>query len=237
MKPYSWEEIKSVLKKELRKTKNIMTFGTIGSCNVEHDVDVMITKKPNSKTSDFYKEIHSLYEKLNKFLRKKYGAKLIQFALLEPEILKLSKYSGNDLALHTLIYTSYPQLESDWSWALSEGENINSILKDNYSCIFGSNSNLFEKSFNKKGRFDNVYLFLYWYDKIHSRYPENFLVEVMNYYFDFLYRKKLGLKTPHAKNVKEVKKHFYRLCDILDKMNNTNFNNQKNNLNCESNHN
>lgn len=53
---YTWEEIESVLTKELKKTKHIMTFGTMGSCNIKHDIDTIITKKPRSKTSDFLKK-------------------------------------------------------------------------------------------------------------------------------------------------------------------------------------
>ena len=65
MKPYNWQEIKNFLDKELRKTKHILTFGTIGSCNIEHDIDLIITKKSSSKTSDFYKEIHILFDSLD----------------------------------------------------------------------------------------------------------------------------------------------------------------------------
>ena len=55
MKPYTWSEIKEFLEKDLKRTKHILTFGTIGSCNVEHDVDVIITKKPSSKTANLVK--------------------------------------------------------------------------------------------------------------------------------------------------------------------------------------
>lgn len=41
----------------------------------------------------------------------------------------------------------------------------------------------------------------------------------MNDYFDFLYRKKLKLKTPVANSEKDVRKIFYSLCDTLDKFN------------------
>jgi len=50
-KPYTWDEIKKLLSKELEKTKHMLTFGTIGSCDVENDVDIIITKKPKSKSS------------------------------------------------------------------------------------------------------------------------------------------------------------------------------------------
>ncbi len=45
LKPYTWVEIEKVIREELRKTKHIMTVGTIGSCNINHDVDLIITKK------------------------------------------------------------------------------------------------------------------------------------------------------------------------------------------------
>lgn len=57
------------------------------------------------------------------------------------------------------------------------------------------------------------------YDRINANYSEKFLLEVMNDYFDFLYRKKLKLKTPVANSEKDVRKIFYSLCDTLDKFN------------------
>ncbi len=53
MKPYTWKEIRRVLEKELKKTRHIMTYGTIGSCNIEKDIDTIVTKKPGSKSEDF----------------------------------------------------------------------------------------------------------------------------------------------------------------------------------------
>ena len=40
----------------------------------------------------------------------------------------------------------------------------------------------------------------------------------MNHYYDYLYRKRLGLETTMVENDKEVKEAFYKLCDILDKL-------------------
>ena len=52
-RPYAWEDIKDFLVKELRKTKHIMTYGTIGSCDINHDIDTIITKKPASPSAEF----------------------------------------------------------------------------------------------------------------------------------------------------------------------------------------
>lgn len=63
-KSYTWEEIRAVLEKELNKTKHILTYGTIGSCNIEHDIDTIVTKKPDSKSSDFLKKFMFCLKKL-----------------------------------------------------------------------------------------------------------------------------------------------------------------------------
>jgi hypothetical protein len=218
-KPYSWDEIKKFLIGELKKTKHIMTFGTIGSCNVEHDVDLIITKKPRSSLKDFFKEIHNLFEDIDNYLNKKYNAHAIRFSTSEEEfsLLALMKDSKRNLAFHGHIYITYPEMERDWNWALFESDNFKKILKVNYDCLIGSVEDLFDKEFQKKSYYDPIFIFLYKYDKINSHYPEKILLKAMHSYFDYLYRKRLGLKTPPmAKNRKEIKDIFYQLCDKID---------------------
>jgi hypothetical protein len=215
MKPYTWNEIKGFLEKELMKSKTIMTFGTIGSCNIEHDIDVIITKKPSSKISNFYKEVHNLFDKLNDYL-KRYNARAVCFTGYEPEFLKLANYKDNDLAIQLMTYVSFSQIYNDWFWAIPSGENINSILKKNYNVLFGKKENVFGIKFNSNCN-NSILSYLKRYDRINSCYKEELLIEVMNHYFDFLYRKRLGLKTPIAKNKADVKKYFYHLCDLVDK--------------------
>jgi len=220
VKPYTWEEIKDFLIKELKKTKHIMTFGTIGSCNVEHDIDLIITKKPSSSSSGFYKEIHEVFDKINDYLKKKYNANLIRFSKMEEEI--INEYIGNakkdDLLVHTMIYTSYPQMQKDWDWALFKDENIEEILKKNYVYLIGSLNDLFSREFMKENYYDPIFIYLYLGDKINSNYPEDLLVRTMNHSLDYLYRKRLKLKSPIAKNKEDIKKYFYELCDKLDEL-------------------
>jgi len=219
MKPYTWEEIKDFLIKELKKTKHIMTFGTIGSCNVEHDIDTIITKKPSSSSSEFYKEIHNLFDNINNYLMRKYGAKVIRFAQHEPEALRLSNAKNKDLAFQVMIYTNYSQIERDWAWALFEEDNLQEILKKNYKCLIGNVNDLFSNEFQKRNYYEPVFTYLYFGDRINSHYPIKLFVQLMNQLFDYLFRKRLGLKPPVAKNEKEVREIFYNLCDILDKLN------------------
>ena len=220
-KPYDWEEIKQVLLKELKDTKHILTFGTIGSLNVEHDIDIIITKKPKSKTSDFYREVHNLFDNLDKSFKKKYGARVIRFAQHEPESLKLANYKENDLAIQTLIYTNYSQIEDDWNWFIFKDENVKDIL-NNTNYLIGSNRDIFSKNFHKGNYYDSVFLSIYLFDRVNSHYPEKFLVKVMNKYYCHLFGKKLKLKTPVARNEKQVREIFYKLCDILDDLKNKN---------------
>ena len=219
-KPYTWKEIREFLIKELKETKHIMTWGTLGSCNIEHDIDTIITKKPNSPSAEFYREVHGIFDKLNDYLKRKYDGKLIHLPGVSfvPEFLKLMNYSKKDLTIHTLIYSSYSQIEKDWNWALFEGEKIKDILK-NCDFFFGSLEDLYSRDFQKSNYADNVLLYLSLYDRIHSNYDEVFLLKVMNYYFDYLFRKRMGVKTPVAKNKKEVREIFYKLCDKLDELN------------------
>ena len=61
----SWDLIEDFLSEELNKTKHIMTFGTIGSLNVKHDIDLIITKNPNSSLKMFFEEIHNIFNTLD----------------------------------------------------------------------------------------------------------------------------------------------------------------------------
>ncbi len=57
------------------------------------------------------------------------------------------------------------------------------------------------------------------YDHTNFPLPKKFLMKISNYYFEYLYKKRLGLKAPIAKNKDDIKKYFYELCEILDKLN------------------
>lgn len=221
VRPYTWEEIKAVLSEELKKTRNIMTFGTIGSCNVEHDIDTIITKKPESKTSDFYKEVHSLFDRLDIYLKRKYSSKLIRFAFSGEEYLTyaLAKKKKNDISFHVMIYTSYSQVQKDWGWALIGNDPIDKIIADNYKCLIGNSESLFSEDFKKSSYYDSLLIYLYLYDKLNSNLPEKVILNSMNHSFDYLFRKRLGLEAPIAKSIPELKKNFYHLCDVLDKLN------------------
>lgn len=219
-KPYTWEEIKSFLKKELQKTKHIMTFGTIGSCNVETDIDTIITKKPSSKSSSFYKEIHNLFDKLDIYLKKSYKGNVV---LNSPASRRASGYllkkNKSNLFFDIMIYTSYPQIKNDWNWARFYHQKINDLLKKDYQLIKGKKEDLFGKKFMKKTYCDSIFLYVYQTNVIYSKLPEKLTIKIMNDSLDFLYRKKLGLRVSVAKNKNEIKKHFYALLDILDKIN------------------
>ena len=219
-KPYTWEEIKDFLAIELEKSKHIMTFGTIGSCNVERDIDVIITKKSGSKTSDFYKEIHKTFNSLNKYLLKKYKAKAVCFVFSTEEFLirNLSDTQDKDLIFHTMVYLSFPQIERDWSFALFENTNMKDILLENYSCILGNKEMLFKENFQNKSHYDPAYLFLSSFNRINSHYPEQLLVKEMNHNYDYIIRKILKLEPLITKNKEQVKEYFYKICDIIDEL-------------------
>ncbi len=220
VRQYSWSEIEGFLIGELKKSKHIMTWGTIGSRDVTHDVDTIITKYPRSPTDKFYKEIHEILDKLNNFLVKKYGANLIRFVMFEKEFLKLSNYNeSNDLAFHIMIYSSMGQIKKDWNRSLFPGTKVEDILLNRYSCLKGKSTDLLNEEFNKETYADALFFYLHLYDRVRCNYDEKYLVSVMNYYFDYMFKKLLKMKTPIAKNEKDVRKIFYKLCKIADKMN------------------
>ncbi|MBI5065021.1 hypothetical protein HZA97_02185 [Candidatus Woesearchaeota archaeon] len=212
----TWDIVKDFLAKELSKTKHILTYGTIGSCNIERDIDTIITKKSNSSHSDFYKEVHGLFDSVKIFVKQKYRMNLIVFNRFEPEAMKLSNYKKGDLVFHVMIYTSLNQLENDWKQYLFDGENVKSILDKNYADILGKLDYLFGESFKDKYYYDPIYIRLYEYDRLHSNYQPKFLVEVMNKYFDFILRKRLNLEPKVAKNEKDLREIFYLICAVLD---------------------
>lgn len=222
-KPYTWEEVKSVLTNELLHSKQIMTFGTIGSLNVEHDIDLIVTKTPKSSIRSFFEELHSLFFYLDDYLMKKYGANAFCFSSSQEEIFinYLSKNSDKNLGFHIHIYLSLPVMERDWNWALSDNESLKDIILKGYNCLLGKPSDLFKKEFGRKSFYDPIYLHLYHYDKINSHYPDKLFIESMKHFLDFIYRKRLGLKTPLVKTRDQAIGAFYRLCDILEDLRKT----------------
>lgn len=219
MKPYTFEEIRDFLDSKLKKTKNILTFGFIGSCNVEHDLDIIITKRSFSQTADFYKEIHGIFDELNAYLNKKYKSKLLCYpAGKGGELSTFVKVNKFDLIFEVMIYTTYDQIRRDWEWALYEDESLTDLLI-NQKFLLGSFSDIQSHSFAKKNYHDPTYIRLYLnLDRFNAGYSKQIFLEIMRKWFDYLYRKRLGLKTPNLKNEKDIRKYFYELCDILDKL-------------------
>lgn len=84
--------------------------------------------------------------------------------------------------------------------------------------MIGSAKDLFSEEFQRGSYYDPIFIFLYKYDKINSHYPDKMLISAMNNYFDYLYRKRLGLKFHAIKNKKEIRKYFYELCDEIDRL-------------------
>lgn len=220
-KPYTWEEIKKILKVELKKTNHILTYGTIGSCNIDHDIDTIITKKPKSKSSDFFKEVHTLFDNINTYLLNKYSCKLIRTSRFsdEEEIKKLGNFTENDLVFQVLTYVSFSQIEKHWYADLGLNEDLNFILNNSYNLIFGKNSDLYKNDF-KSNSYDYLFIRLNDSDRINSNFENEFLIYRMNVLFDFILRKRLNLKFNFIKNKDEVRKTFYEICNKLDELEN-----------------
>lgn len=217
-KTYTWKEIKDVLYDKLKDTKHILTYGTIGSNNIEHDIDTIITKKPKSKHSDFYKEVHSVFDYVNKYVNEKHNAKLIRTSRFDSEIEVqiLADSKQNDLVFQVMVYSSLSNLKKHWI-SYMEKDNIDILLKKNYQPIIGKVKNLFKDDFNKEIPREGVLMYMNDLDRINANYPEKTLLKVMNSLYDYSLRKLLGKETRIATNEKEVREIFYHLCDEVDK--------------------
>ena len=197
-----------------------MTFGTIGSLNLSHDIDVIITKSPGVSTASFFKEVHQLFESLNEYALKQFKIRVINFARLTDEpFIKSSVLLSDNIMFHTMAYVSLPQMEMDWAWSLTPDDNFRQILKQSYSCIKGNVDMLFSSSFSKRNYYDNVVTYLYLNDIFNSGYDSKVVISVMQHLYDYLYRKRLNAKTPTIRNISDAKKYFYELCSLMDKMN------------------
>jgi hypothetical protein len=219
IKKLNWEQVKFLISEELKKSKHILTFGTIGSCNLENDIDIIITKKSSSPSSEFYREIHNLYDFIDNSLKINYSKKLGVFSGggISPEQLKISTCKKGDVIFDVMTYVSLKELENNWLPYMSKTSNIKEFLKKEYNCILGKIDFLFTEAFVKESRNDYLFLVLMKYDKINSKYPKSFLIDCMNYHFDYILRKRLGLESMKANSIKESRKIFYQICDILDK--------------------
>jgi len=220
MEKYTWEEIKSFLIKELKKTKHIMTWGTFGSLSLEHDVDTIVTKKSNSSSAEFFKEIHKTLDSLNKYLNKKYNKKLIRFSHLyhEKDVLKIAGYEKEDLIFHLITYISWPHLEDNWK--ITKDFDVKKFIDENYEIIFGRKEDLFKKEFQKEGKYDRVFTTIACMDRINANYSEKFLIECMDFLYNYMTKQYSNEEKIISKNEKEVRENFYKICDILDKINN-----------------
>lgn len=217
----NWNEIEEAAKAELDRSRSIMTFATIGSRNIEHDIDLIITKNPNSSSRQFYQEIHSFFDSMNKFVHSRTGGKAIRFASFTEQFsaIALAGYNPEtDLALHTMIYTSYPQIVSNWAGSFVNGTTIEDVLKTQ-SFLKGSVADLENPYFQKPTKADPLFIMLYKYDKLNSLHPDNVLVPAMNHYLDYIQRKRMGLPFKEAGTIEEARNKFYELCDILDSFN------------------
>ena len=224
----TWNEIRGILFNELKKTNHIMTYGTIGSLNIESDIDTIVTKKPSSKSSDFFREVHDLFDKVDKYFGKESGVKLIRFSRFshEEEVKFIGGYKKRDLLFHVMIYTSLDQMVMHWNDSLSLDEKgrgltpskkVRNTLKEGYQCIIGNVEDLFKADFKNNGN-EEEFILLNDLDRINSHFPKKLLLDRMNVLFDYMFRKRLGQKTLEAKNEKEVREIFYKLCDILDEL-------------------
>jgi len=213
---YSWKDIEPYLTNRLSQTKNIMTFGTIGSKNVENDVDIIITKKPQAKTSEFYREVHDLFTGLDQYMASTYDCKAIKFIKLcqQDEALYLSGYKQGDLALHVMTFVSYPQLFKDWDWALGPKDNIKSLLSS-YVPLLGKTEMIYSSEFSKSQHNEHLILNLSHLDIINSKYPTDLFLKKMNHAYGYV-SKHANVDFVPAENKEEVINKFYSLCDLLE---------------------
>jgi len=218
---YDWNVIESYLKEQLKDTKTILTAGTIGSRNLNHDIDLVIIKRPEAKRSDHYKEIHKICDGLDAYLRDNFGKKLIKFTKLaqQEEYLYLGKYAPGDLALHTLPYASLDHMVQIWAPDLKPDESVEDIVRKEYNPLFGSKEQIFSLEFKQRKPYDGIALKMDEQDRTNANFPEELVVNGSNHLFRFV-AKHLGIENKYvAENKAQVREYFYQLLDKIDEKN------------------
>jgi hypothetical protein len=219
-KPFTWDEVRQQLAVELQQTSHILTYGTIGSCNIEHDIDTIVTKKVESPSADFFRELHEVFDRLDAYLQNHYQARLIRTSRFsdEEETKYIANYQENDVVFQVLSYVSMKQIKMHWfdSFIDLDGDvRIEPFLRDNYKCIAGHIDDIFRSDFASHRR-EDLFIRLNDSDRINSHFPKDFLVHRMNVLYDFVSRKRLGIEMLPAADESECRDRFYKICTILD---------------------
>ncbi len=214
--PYTWQDIEDLIRPELDHCGAIQTFGTIGSRNLEHDIDIIITKEPGAKSSDFYRQIHNVYDTIDTYVRQQ-GRKLIRFTCLDHEmdVCHIGGWEPGDLRLHTMTYVSLPQMRKDWAVPLGEELEVEDVLDKEYIPIKGSKEDIFSRGFSKGNRNDHRILKLSDGDRVHSNYPEKLMVDAMNHIFRYV-SKHAKIEEVLATSKEDVRECMYRIADALE---------------------
>lgn len=220
-KPYTWEELHLQLERELQQTTHILTYGTIGSCNIDQDIDTIVTRKPSSPSALFFQDLHNLFDRIDHYLQEKYKARLIRTSRFSDE--EESKYIANcrdkDVVFQVMSYVSMKQIKMHWfdSFVDLDGDaRTEEFLRGNYKCIIGDTSDIFRADFNCYRR-EDLFIRLNDSDRINSHFPTELLVHRMNVLYDYILRKRLGESAPIARDKTGCRANFYKVCEILDR--------------------
>lgn len=217
---YSWDELRSQLKLELQSSEHILTYGTIGSCNVAHDIDTIVTMKPGSSSANFFRELHGLFDRLDKYLHDNHNARLVRTSRFsdEEETKFIAGCNTNDLVFQVLSYVSLKQIKMHWYDSFNNVDSqqeTEKLLKESYQCITGNTSDLFTPEFASY-QYEEHFIRLNDSDRINSHFPEDFLVHRMNVLYDFIMRKRLGADFRFAMDEIDCRRLFYDVCGFLD---------------------
>lgn len=215
---FTWEALKPFIFNELLKTNHIQTFGTIGSCNIEHDIDIMITKKPKSKPSDFLRETKKLISELNKYLNKKYNKKVVQFFEFnsQEEVLHIGKYKKGDLAIHLMEYFSLNHIFSHWFNIFKTRSELRNFIIKKYIPLFGDLKSILKKSFEKGIKNENLIWTLEKTTRFNSNYPKKLIINFIEsslYYVQKHSNNKMKFK---INSIKDAENAFYKTIEILE---------------------
>lgn len=219
-KPYTWEELRVQLEVELQDTEHIQTYGTIGSCNIDHDIDTIVTKKPGSASANFFQELHGLFDQIDRYLQEHHNARLIRTSRFsdEEEIKYIANCEENDLVFQVMSYVSMKQIKMHWfdSFVDMDGDKkTEEFLRNNYKCIIGDINDIFRNDFASH-KHEDLFIRLNDSDRINSHLPTDFLVRRMNVLYDFVLRKRLGINVDPALDEAGCRGCFYKVCGILD---------------------
>lgn len=215
--PFQWGDIEPLVINQLSYKNSISFFATIGSRNIERDIDIISIKNPNAKNSQYLRDIHSLLDILNEWIHYSYDRKIVKFSrfINQEESLHLGDYKDGDLALHLMSYPCYEQFKNIWLADVPSTVDVYNLLK-NSKKMKGDIETIKYLMSQPKKEHDSLLYKLQECDKIHSNYDETLLLKCMNETYRYIQKHIKSDNYKYATNTQETREIMYEIADMLE---------------------